>query len=279
MEIVFVRTRYHYDSYIDFWKLVELSGFPTCYTDEVNIHKNVTYLVSPYNGEWRPIIDAKNTFRKARLFMLNLERPGGSGSLEKYISDNNEHIQLRYFDNIFVVDKELSRLSGFPYMMIGGHEGFGSIGNRFNKVYDIITLSCYSPARAWMFDNSQYKLHSHLGGMKMAPNAPIGDLRDILLKSSKAILNVHQDNFNFIEPLRFIIAIMYGLPIFTEECDISNYPSCHKFSKFSEYSHMIKDLLDNDYNRLYDEAIQARVLFTTEYTFRNMILRAINGKN
>ena len=35
--IIFTRTRHTYDSYSDFWKLVELSGFNICFVDEIDI--------------------------------------------------------------------------------------------------------------------------------------------------------------------------------------------------------------------------------------------------
>ena len=36
-EFYFVRTRYDYDSYADFWRLVRISGFPVRYVDEMNV--------------------------------------------------------------------------------------------------------------------------------------------------------------------------------------------------------------------------------------------------
>ncbi len=38
-EITFVKTRHVYDSYTDFWRLVELSGFPTIYYDELDLRQ------------------------------------------------------------------------------------------------------------------------------------------------------------------------------------------------------------------------------------------------
>lgn len=209
--------------------------------------------------------------------MLNLERPGGSGSLHKYIEDNRAHIDLGFLDNVFVADKKLSELTGFPYFMLGGHENFCDIEDTYEKNYDLIALCCYSLHRAWMFQTPEM-LRPILGGMSIATNAPpTSPVRDALLKTTKAMLNIHQDDFHFCEPLRMIIAVMYGMPIFSEECD--NPYNAHTFGEFSEYSHVIKDLLYHNYNRLYDEAIQTRYLFTHEYSFRNCALKAINDAN
>jgi hypothetical protein len=205
--------------------------------------------------------------------MINLERPGGSGSIEKYIADNREHINLGYLTNIFVTDRKLSELTGFPYLIVGGHEDFCNIEDTYEKNYDLIALCCYSLHRAWMFQTPEM-LRPILGGMSVATNAPpTSPVRDTLLKTTKAMLNIHQDEFNFVEPLRMIVAVMYGMPIFSEECD--NPYNAHIFGKFSDYSYDIKDMLRHDYNRLHDEAMQTRYLFTHEHSFRNCVMRAI----
>ena len=278
MDIIFVRTRWLYDSYIDFWKLVELAGFPTCYTDEVDIERNVIYIVSPMNGEWRPVIDSqRNKTKRAELLMINLERPGGSGSLDNYITSNRELIDNKYLDHVFVCDKRLSVNTGFPYMMIGGHEGFGSIGRISEKVYDLITLCCYSyPHRAWMFQTPS-QLRSMLGGMTLADNAFPGSAeRDLLLRSSKAMLNIHQDGLPFCEPLRFIIAAMYGIPIFTEECDSGISTIQFAIGGFNGYSEALRAMLKMPvYERLCVRAFVSRESLIGEFSFRNCVMRAL----
>ncbi len=39
-----------YRSYVDYWKLVELSKFDTCELDEVDRDSDNTYIFSPVNG-------------------------------------------------------------------------------------------------------------------------------------------------------------------------------------------------------------------------------------
>ena len=48
---VFVRTRHEYGSYQDYWRMVELAGFPTCYSDELDPASDNTYIVTVRNGE------------------------------------------------------------------------------------------------------------------------------------------------------------------------------------------------------------------------------------
>src|SRR3972149_12259759 len=49
---IFVKTRYHYDPYVDFWDLVALSKFQSVYVDEMDLYDSEKlYMVSPHNGE------------------------------------------------------------------------------------------------------------------------------------------------------------------------------------------------------------------------------------
>lgn len=49
--IIFAKTRHVYQSYDDFWRLVALSGFETCYVDEIDHNRDATYIFTPTNGE------------------------------------------------------------------------------------------------------------------------------------------------------------------------------------------------------------------------------------
>ena len=94
MNTIFAKTRYVYDSYTDYWRLVELSGFPICYVDEMDVYNPANiYIISPMNGE---IYDFMNIARRvdhiSTLYQWNLERPGGSGDIERYVNDNRKGI-------------------------------------------------------------------------------------------------------------------------------------------------------------------------------------------
>ena len=79
-EITFVKTRHVYDSYTDFWRLVELSGFPTIYYDEMDLRQSGVFIISPTNGSVEQHLENHvNDFpRNAHLILWNLERPSGS---------------------------------------------------------------------------------------------------------------------------------------------------------------------------------------------------------
>jgi hypothetical protein len=45
-DIIFARTRWNYESYVDYWDLVELSNFPIVWLDEMDLSKiGTTYIV------------------------------------------------------------------------------------------------------------------------------------------------------------------------------------------------------------------------------------------
>jgi len=207
-DIIFARTRYAYDSYTDYYKLVQLSGFPICYIDEMDVaDPNNLYIVSPMNGEMLDFMSDENkrNNHKATLIQWNLERPSGSNGMQQYINDNKKLLHQDYFDMIIVSDHVLAQQSGFVYVPMGSHEGLGYPGDYQDKFYDFIHLSCYSSNRSWLFkDPSTPK--EEIDGLKIATNG-WGEERHQRLLRSRFMVNVHQDEYMFIEPIRFSLAI------------------------------------------------------------------------
>lgn len=155
-EIIFVRTRYIYDSYWDFWKLVELSNFKTCYVDEIDISQDAIYIVTPCNGEWRPHINNENKLVSegkknvgAHLILWNLERPEGSaGSVGRYgqqqrflkygVWENGKQEKIndrgeteisygRFIDEVWVSDQRLAAETSHAtrFVVLGSDKGLG----------------------------------------------------------------------------------------------------------------------------------------------------------
>src|SRR6266404_2769198 len=83
-EPIFARTRYQYQSYSDFWRLVELSNFQTCYVDQIDLENDQIYITTPINGEHRPHINHRRSILKkaqqARVVTWMLERPINSSA-------------------------------------------------------------------------------------------------------------------------------------------------------------------------------------------------------
>lgn len=205
--IVFARTRHHYDSYSDFWKLVELSGFDTCFIDEIDISaEGKIYIFSPTNGEFRPHIKNQKDAQKpwlAKIIWWNLERPSS-------ITDFDIGDIVEYVNESWVSDKYYASINkNFKFVALGSHPGLRLREGSLPKIYDYCCMSYMNGRRNHTFGNLSVR------GLKGGPNG-WGQERDVVLRSSKLLVNVHQDDFPISEPLRFAVCAAYSLPIISE---------------------------------------------------------------
>ena len=267
-DIVFARTRYVYDSYTDFWKLVELSEYPVVYVDEIDVKDRAkTYIAAPFNGEFFPLGEVK---RKCKIFLWNLERPLGSGGAEQYKEHLTKHISNGYIDDVIVSDVALAKITGYKYVPVGSHKDLGSPGS--DKKYDYIHLMCYSNRRGILFDEPT-KPKTSFSGRSIALNG-WGEARHKSLQESRFMLNVHQDTDMIMEPLRFALAAAYELPILTENLYENSYPYIVGITHFP-----IGDIASamlmavRRYGVLLLGAKELRKLVTGPYSFRRCIKR------
>jgi len=220
-DVIFAKTRHTYDSYTDFWKLVELAGYHQCYVDEIDTSTDNTYIVSPINGEYRPHIDNQKEERKAKLIWWNLER-----GTEDF-SD--------YSDEIWASDRAFATASGATFVPVGSNRALKPNQEVKSSLYDYCHLSYVSHRRDNIYGNLTKR------GLTQGPNS-WGDERHRVLLQSRFLLNVHQDGQNTIEPLRFALACAYGIPILSEECD-DPYPY-HDVATFVPYSKLVQRAVD-----------------------------------
>jgi hypothetical protein len=231
--ITFVKTRYQYDSYMDFWTLVSLAGFPTVYVDELDVSQPGVYIVSPMNGEWRPHVDNQaDRRRNAHLVLWNLERPSGSaGAVGKYAEQNWDLMHRRHVDEVWVSDRRLAQEAELRFVVLGSHESLGEPGER--KRYDLCHMSYETPRRQ--------TIYKRFNEDKIGPNCWPPE-RDEVLRLSKFALNVHQDQHPFQEPLRFALFAAYGLPIVTETI-YDSFPWSDEFMVYSDYYNLVGTML------------------------------------
>lgn len=271
LPIVFVKTRYQYDSYVDFWKLVELSGFDTCYVDEVDIRKPRVFIVSPMNGEWDPHIHNQTGMRhNAHLIHWCLERPSGAGGIYNYAKSNRARIYDRTLDDVWVSDRALATETMFRFVVLGSHYGLGEQGGA--KPYDFCHMSYVTSRRARVYDEFAMD--------RIGPNCWPWDTnpsRDYVLKASRFALNIHQDQYPFQEPLRLALFAAYGLPVLTEEIKDA-YPWSEQYCVFNSYDGIagkLRQMLNNNYDRWRDMGLQARFRMCEEFNFKKMVLAAV----
>lgn len=267
VDIIFVRTRYWYDSYTDFWKLVELSGFPTCYVDEVDVTRHVTYITTPINGEWRPHLDNHMSEpRNAHLVLWNLERPSGNGGVGNYAQHNRQLLYDRYFDEVWVSDRRLAQETGARFVILGSDCGLGEPGDPAKMRFDFVHMSYIVPRRAAVYDRFDQN--------RVAPNCWPPHRHEIL-QLSKFALNIHQDDHPFQEPLRMALFAAYGIPVLTETINDS-YPWSREFCEYNPYDGIVEKLhqmLRNDYGRWRDMGLRARARMCGEFRFRDVVMQ------
>lgn len=268
--LFFARTRHNYDSYVDWWTLVEHSGFPSVFVDQIQLdNPDHIYVVSPMNGEFTAHLDWAIP-KHCRIIHWNLERPGDK-SLAEFIADNQRLVGAGMVDEVVVSDRRLAHDTGFRYLPLGGHPALGRPGTEL-KVYDFTHLMCYSYNRSKTGLFNYIKPLTTFNEFSIGPNG-WGELRDYVLRRTRFMLNVHQDTYLYMEPVRFLLATMYGLPIVTQEC-YDPYP--YEVVEFPlGYMHNVMQQAMSIYPYLLERAERQRELMTTELSFRRVVEEAL----
>lgn len=293
-DITFARTRHVYDSYTDFWRLVELSGFPTIYVDEIDISQPGIIITLPMNEDYREHINNQHREDRpvnAHLILWNIERPSGStGSVGNYAADaryllcglwsngkttkrraNGEEVKAygRFIDEVWVSDRRLADETKHAtrFVTLGSHPELGVI-DETRKEFSFCHLS-YKVGR-------RQAIYEHFASDEVGPNC-WGQQRHEMLKRCRFALNVHQDNHPFQEPLRFALFAAYGLPIVSETI-FDSYPWSDEFMVYSDYDHLVskmKQILAEPYEKYREMGLRARDRMCNEFGFRKMVEQAI----
>lgn len=205
--IIFARPRRYYPGYDDFARLVELSGFTLSYLDQVNWGDgSLTVIATPKHPEWDTVIPRDH---RCRLIWWTLER----GHTDEPLMDMSNPFKPDYVDEVWASDSAFAAYIGARYVFLGGHRAFGSVNVRA-KQYDYITLMAPFGRRMGLFATLETR------GLSCAdlPGGTWGDARHERLMQSKLMISCHQDEYPWSEPIRFMIAACYGLPIMSEAC-------------------------------------------------------------
>jgi hypothetical protein len=256
-DIVFAKTRHQYDSYADFWRLVELSEFPVIYTDEIETGRDYTVIYTPNNG------DTANGWPDARarivLFQLEWEtHPNDSGPLPPGVSEKWTH------------DKWHAERLNCRYVPIGSHPGLvhGPLEDDAPITYDVALLAYMTNRRKQM----AYDLN--MRGLRLAPNA-WGSERHTILQRSSVMLHIHQhDDVPGVAALRLAVAAAYSLPVITEHCaDLGIFGYSHllmsDYANLADFTHLWTRR--NEAHILADYGRSLYQLLCVEKTFRRCI--------
>lgn len=270
MDIVFAKPSWHYDSYTDFWTLVQLSGFEVCRIDEVQVDKPRAYIMTPMTGpegEWETHIHNQlGRPHNAHLIHWCLERPSGAGGMFEYGRSNRSRIYRRVLDDVWVSDRRMSLETMLRFVVLGSDYGLGEPGAV--KVFDFSHMS--------YLVNRRVDVYAQFDNRLVGPNC-WGSVRHAVLQASRFALNIHQDQYPFQEPLRWALFAAYGLPMLTEEV-YDAYPWTEDLCVFNPYDGIVgklKEMLANDYARWRDMGLRARDLMCKQFRFKNVVIQAV----
>ncbi len=233
MTIVFVRTRHEYGSYWHFWRLVELSGYQTCFYDEADLDDpGKFYIATPTNGElatWtgkmeRPLVwDEQQpppvlrttAGRKAKTVWWCLEQhaPAGDGPLSPRLDELLG--PDRPFDRVWASDEHFCKTDPrIEFVRLGSSPGMNTTGTlaytRVRHEYDAAPMAYLWGRRAAIVE----QLLNF--GVKLGPNSSEEPRRSEILATSRWFLNLQQYSEPHIAPLRAAIAAAYGCALLSE---------------------------------------------------------------
>lgn len=208
--VYFVQTRTmlqpnYYDGYRDFFKLAELSGYPTCYINEVDPSSNNTYIVTPLNGEWN---HGWQGDVRAQIILWDLEWRLKESDHQWSESDLTIPPGVK---RVWASDKWYAERITAEYVPLGSHCDLANPNAAEGIGWDVAPLAYRSGRRSHAIDRMTER------GLTIAPNA-WGAERDTILKYSKAVVHIHQhDRVATVAPLRFAIAAAWRKPLISED--------------------------------------------------------------
>ncbi len=190
----FVRTRHVYQSYTDYWRLVELAGFPTCYLDELQPDSDNTYIMAVRNGE--------------------LPAGGYPGARARIIHWHAEfHVEYDPLPGLEVwsPDQFHAEKIGARYVPIGSDARLMDGPDERTAEYDVAYLGYMVNRRNDVLTELNRR------GVRVSPTSAWGAERHRVLTHSTAYLHVHQvGEAPAIPALRMVVAAAYSLPVISE---------------------------------------------------------------
>lgn len=201
--IIFAQPRHQYGSYADYRKLIELSGFPLVFMDEIDPDSDNIYIFSTPATHWHTGVERKGW-------------PGARARIIYWSLEWYKDVDYRSIPGVEIwsPDAWYADLIGARYVPMGGHPDLKLHPTRPNgRVFDVATLFAPTPRRQWAVHQLQNERHLHL-----APTQDCWDEhRHNVLMQSRCMVMVHQlDNSPTVAPQRWALAAAYGLPVITE---------------------------------------------------------------
>lgn len=202
--VYFVKTVHHYDSYIDYWRLVELSGYPIIDYDAVDVGSDNCYIFTPINAEWETRWNDVPV--KATMIAWDLEWRLKESD---YAWPESALTKPPFISRVWASDTWYAERIDAQYVPLGSHAGL--VGSAQTDDHFDAAVMAYTYGRRQTVIGS-----ARDNGVTIAPNA-WGEERDAILKASSCVLHVHQhEKVHTVAPLRYALAAAYRKPLISE---------------------------------------------------------------
>lgn len=213
---VFVRSSGGYRAYSDFWRLVELSGFPFIYHHQVDLSSDTLYIWAEMDADFMVLLsDHPKTGRRARTAFWNLEPVDRSATLVidatcRWSAALDQTLGL--VDDVWVSDRSVFALDPrATWVAFGGHAGLMESAAGTGTAYDVAHLGQRTPRREKIIGELERR------GISVSPNH-YGDERSWLLSSSRLMIDVQRlEGMPLAAPLRWVLAGAHSLPLVRED--------------------------------------------------------------
>lgn len=196
--IKFCHTNQHYDSYDDFWRLVELCGYEIISIDDIEAdNPEATYIITPINGN----VKSGWPNAKARIILWNMEWTAKTGAIPGVAE-------------IWASDRYFAHKTGARFVPVGSHPDLVAVRNTPQAaVWDVAVLAYRGPHRRGHILEQLDKR-----GFSLAPDG-WGEARDAVLRQSRVLVHIHQhEAWPCVPVLRFAFAASAWIPVVAERC-------------------------------------------------------------
>lgn len=267
-DVLFVATDFYlnggYRSYTDFFRLVELSGYPVISISEMDpADSSKTYIITPLNDEWL----AGWPGAKARIIHYELEWRWD------WRADVNEPPGVA---EVWAGDKWFAESIGARYVPMGSHAELNLLYEKpqqVGKLYDVAQIS-YQVHRRQVITQQFLQL-----GIQLAPTENLWGLdRSIALTRSQVMVHVHQHgNAPGVAPLRWCLAAAHRLPIITEHIPDRGIFG-HSYMRMANYDFLARFTslcIRDHWNQFADFGLALHNLLCEDLTFRKSIEKAL----
>ncbi len=214
--IVFVRSTRNYSSYTDFWRLVELSGFPIVDQSQVHFESDRLYVWVEMDVDFMvPVSDHPKSTRRARTAFWHIEpvdrRASATTDAATWWKRSLDQTLL-LVDDVWVSDMGIFRMDPRSrWVCFGGHPGLRENVANTGPRYDVAHIGQVTPRREKVITELE------LRGISVSPG-PRGESRIWILSSSKLMLDVQRlEGVPLVTPIRWVTAAAYKLPLVREE--------------------------------------------------------------